>query len=76
MVGTEEKVSLNMEEEGTKAAQELTDNFGKYSAEDVALWFERWYLRAGHKRLGRTLVQFARAINAAKVEKSVQEVSA
>jgi hypothetical protein len=26
----------------------------------VILWWNRWYLKAGHKRLGRTLVELAK----------------
>lgn len=72
MVETVEKQNINMEEEGVKAASELTAHFSEYNAEEVVLWFERWYLRAGHKRLGRTLVQFARAIKEARAMKSAK----
>ena len=28
---------------------------------EVAQWFKKWYMQAGHKRLGRILIQEAKA---------------
>ena len=30
------------------------------SANDIAAWFARWYMTAGHKRLGRMMVKRAK----------------
>ena len=43
-----------------EAEAEMENKYKDWSAEDLALWFERWYMRAGHKRLGRILVMIAK----------------
>ena len=32
------------------------------TAQDVAKWWAKWYLQAGHKRLGRFLAQTGKSI--------------
>ncbi len=45
-----------MDEAAAQAEVEFTKNFAGWKAEDVVSWWSRWYLKAGHKRLGRILV--------------------
>lgn len=52
-------MAFNMEEMDKAAGQaeiELS-KMSDESIEAVALWFTRWYMKAGHKRLGRILVE-------------------
>ena len=41
------------------AAEELGDG-QDYTVADLASWWKKWYLRAGHKRLGRILLKYAK----------------
>jgi hypothetical protein len=38
----------------------LEKNLDSWNARDIAVWWSRWYLKAGHKRLGRALVEIAK----------------
>ncbi len=38
---------------------ELTKNLKSRTAQDLAAWWSNWYMRAGHKRLGRILFDHA-----------------
>jgi hypothetical protein len=49
-----------MDAEALRARKELEQNLDLWSARAVAQWWTRWYLKAGHKRLGRALVDMAR----------------
>lgn len=49
-----------MDEEANKARKELEKNIDLWSARALAHWWNRWYLKAGHKRLGRILIEFTR----------------
>ena len=51
-----------MDSEAILARRELELNLNAWRACDVAIWCERWYLKAGHKRLGRILVDLAHKI--------------
>jgi hypothetical protein len=42
------------------ARLELEENIDLWSGRAIALWWDRWYLKAGHKRLGRILVEMAK----------------
>lgn len=43
------------------AARRAKDELNTLStADEVAKWFAKWYMQAGHKRLGRVLVEYAR----------------
>ena len=50
------------------AAQELDPS---WTAQEVAQWWAKWYLKAGHKRLGRLLVTMSKK----KAEVSKAEIS-
>ncbi len=49
-----------MDEAAAEARTKLEKNIGSWSALDVAAWWKDWYMRAGHKRLGRILVELAK----------------
>ena len=42
-----------------QAMQELRPNLDKWSARDLMVWWKNWYMKAGHKRLGRLLVKLS-----------------
>ena len=50
------------------AAKQAEEEFGKLFDEHpeavrtVGEWWQEWYLRAGHKRLGRILVRYTKAL--------------
>lgn len=44
-------------DEAAKQAEEDLKNFDQKAVEIVANWWNKWYLKAGHKRLGRMLVK-------------------
>ena len=43
-----------------KAAEELLTTVPADAVQAMALWWEKWYRTAGHRRLGRLLVQYAK----------------
>ena len=45
-----------MDEAAKAAEKELLECFDDWSARALAKWWAKWYLKAGHKRLGRLLV--------------------
>jgi hypothetical protein len=49
-----------MDAEVVRARGELEQNIDSWNARAVAAWWEHWYLKAGHKRLGRTLVDIVK----------------
>jgi hypothetical protein len=49
-----------MDKDATAAREELERQLNVWQAKDVALWWKRWYMKAGHKRLGRVLVDLSR----------------
>ncbi|MBU1862921.1 MAG: hypothetical protein KKH94_04555 [Candidatus Omnitrophica bacterium] len=59
MAWTEES-KKQMDEAAVQAKAELEKHFAIWSAKDLAGWWKRWYLKAGHKRLGRLLVGMAK----------------
>ena len=56
----DEQVMKQMDEAAAQAKAELLQNAAAWGVGDVAAWWARWYLKAGHKRLGRELVALAR----------------
>ena len=48
----------DMDKAAQDAAQELNPG---WTAQEVAQWWAKWYLKAGHKRLGRLLVTMTKA---------------
>ena len=49
-----------MDEEASQANEELKQNIDQWSAKDLVKWWSIWYLKAGHKRLGRLLVKLGK----------------
>ncbi len=49
-----------MDDAAAEARTKLEKNIGSWSALDVAAWWKDSYMRAGHKRLGRILVELAK----------------
>lgn len=49
-----------MDEAAEEAKRELMTNVDHWSARALASWWAKWYLRAGHKRLGRLLLELAK----------------
>ena len=45
-----------MDEAAEQAALELVEAIDLWTARDVVGWWSKWYLKAGHKRLGRILL--------------------
>jgi len=52
----DEDQARQFDEAAEKALAELREHMDAWSARDLAAWWARWYLKAGHKRLGRILV--------------------
>ena len=48
-----------MDADAFEARKDLELHLDEWQAKDVAVWWKRWYMRAGHKRLGRILVGLA-----------------
>ena len=52
----DEAQAAQMDEAAQKALGELRENVETWTARDLIKWWAGWYLKAGHKRLGRILV--------------------
>jgi len=50
-----------MDAAAREAHAELERHLEDWRVRDVALWWQRWYMRAGHKRLGRVLLEAAQS---------------
>lgn len=58
-----EEINERMDVAAGEALVELREALAAKTALDlfwVADWWQRWYKKAGHKRLGRILLQYAR----------------
>jgi len=51
-----EEMQRGMDEAAAQAQVELQEHFNEWSAQDIVTWWMKWYIKAGHKRLGRVLV--------------------
>ena len=56
---TGKATTADMDKAAADARKEIQDKLGAWKARDVAAWWKRWYMKAGHKRLGRILVELA-----------------
>ena len=56
----DEAQARQMNEAAEKALEEIRENRGAWSADDLINWWAKWYLKAGHKRLGRILVALSK----------------
>ena len=54
MAEIDAEVLAGMNQAAKEAEQELND---KMILQELCAWWSRWYLKAGHKRLGRILVK-------------------
>ena len=52
----DEQAMKQMDDAAVEAQAELVKNLAAWSAKDLIIWWSKWYLKAGHKRLGRILV--------------------
>ena len=52
---TPEQISTEMDEAAYKAQEDL-GSLDSEAVKVVTAWWEKWYRRAGHKRLGRVLL--------------------
>ena len=57
MISEQEK--QQMDEAAKDARKELVSNLESWSAKEVVRWWKNWYMRAGHRRLARLLVELA-----------------
>ena len=55
-----EDVMRQMNEAAEEAKKELLAHLDEWKVRDMAKWWAVWYLKAGHKRLGRLLVDLAK----------------
>ena len=53
-------VLAEMDAAAVEAEKELS-TLDQAAVEIVAAWWAKWYLKAGHKRLGRLLVKIAKS---------------
>ena len=58
-MSTDDKMR-EMDDAAAAAKRELLEHLDEWSAKAVAKWWGVWYLKAGHKRLGRLLVELTR----------------
>jgi hypothetical protein len=49
--------SEEMDKFTTEAHNELLNNIHDWAIRDLINWWHKWYMKTGHKRLGRILVQ-------------------
>jgi len=52
----DEESMQQMDAAAIQARQEIEENIDNLSARDIINWWSKWYLKTGHKRLGRILV--------------------
>ena len=52
-----------MDEAADQAKAELEQNLDKLTARDIIAWWSKWYMKTGHKRLGRILVSMGKMQN-------------
>jgi hypothetical protein len=58
---SKEAALQKMDAESDKARAELEANLDRWTVRDVAGWWRQWYGKTGHKRLGRIMVDVAKA---------------
>jgi len=50
-----------MDDAAAQAQTELEQNLDNQSARDIIIWWSKWYMKTGQKRLGRILVAMGKA---------------
>jgi hypothetical protein len=63
-----EEMMREMDEAAELAENELDQNLENWSTTDIISWWSRWYMRTGHKRLGRALVARGKKHSSNKLE--------
>jgi len=59
---SKEQLMKEMDDAAKEAQVELIKNYKTWSCRDLATWWVKWYLKAGHKRLGRAMVQLDKMV--------------
>jgi hypothetical protein len=59
----DEGLMQQMDDSATQAKAEIEQNVDNLSARDIIIWWTKWYLKTGHKRLGRILVAMGKTPN-------------
>uniref|UniRef100_A0A6H2A4W9 EF-hand domain-containing protein n=1 Tax=viral metagenome TaxID=1070528 RepID=A0A6H2A4W9_9ZZZZ len=64
MASDAEKAAVlqQMDKDGKLALAEFEKSMSKMDGKQVAQWWQKWYTKAGHKRLGRGLVAIAKRL--------------
>ena len=58
-----EELMQQMDDAAAQAQTELENNIDSLSARDIISWWSKWYMKTGHKRLGRILVAIGKMKN-------------
>lgn len=58
-----EELMRQMDDAAAQAQTELEQNIDNLSARDIISWWSKWYMKTGHKRLGRILIAMGRTLN-------------
>ena len=59
----DEGLMHQMDEAADQAKAELEQSIDNLSARDIITWWSKWYMKTGHKRLGRILVAMGKTPN-------------
>ena len=59
----DEALMHQMDEAADQAKAELEQSIDNLSARDIITWWSKWYMKTGHKRLGRILVAMGKTPN-------------
>lgn len=59
----DEGLMRQMDDAAAQAQTELEQNIDNLSARDIISWWSKWYMKTGHKRLGRILVVMGKTLN-------------
>ena len=59
----DEGLMHQMDEAADQAKAELEQSIDNLSARDIISWWSKWYMKTGHKRLGRILVGMGKTPN-------------
>ena len=60
---TDEGLMRQMDDAAAQAQTEVEQNIDNLSARDIIRWWSKWYMKTGHKRLGRILVTMGKTFN-------------
>jgi len=63
MMPADEGLMRQMDDAAAQAQTEIEQNIDNLSARDIIIWWSKWYMKTGHKRLGRILVAMGKALD-------------